>query len=58
MAFLQLQDKTGMIEGTVFSENYKKLHELLQEGTVVALQCSLSYRDEKPSLLIDNVKLL
>lgn len=58
MAFLKIQDKTGSIEAVVFPETFAKIGNLIKEGTVVALECSLSDRDEKKSILIDNIKVL
>lgn len=58
MAFVTIHDKTGVAEGVVFPESFKKIGQLLKEGTVVALQCSVSDRNEKTSLLIDNLKVL
>ena len=42
MAFLKIQDKTGSIEAVVFPETFAKIGYLIKEGTVVALECSLS----------------
>lgn len=58
MAFVQVQDKTGISEAVVFSETYKKIGPLLVEGSVVAIQCSATNRNDKKSLLIDNIKVL
>jgi DNA polymerase-3 subunit alpha len=58
MAFLKIQDKTGSIEAVVFPETFAKIGYLIKEGTVVALECSLSDRDEKKSILIDDLKVL
>lgn len=58
MAFVTLHDKTGITEGVVFPEAFKKIGTLLKEGTVVALQCSVSNRDDKKSIFIDNIKVL
>lgn len=58
MAFVQVQDKTGTIEGVVFPETFKTVGPLLIEGSVVALQCTLSDRNDKKSILIDKIKAL
>lgn len=58
MAFLKIQDKTGSIEAVIFPETFAKIGNLVKEGTVVAIECSLSDRDEKKSILIDNIKVL
>lgn len=58
MAFLVVQDKTGVIEAVVFPETFTKIGSLIKDGIVVALECSASNRDGKNSLLIDNIKVL
>ena len=58
MAFVQVQDKSGIAEAVVFPETYKKIGASLIEGAVVAIQCSATNRDERKSLLIDNIKVL
>lgn len=58
MAFLTLTDKTGTIEGVVFPDSYKAVGQILQEGAVVAMQCEVADREDRRSLLIDNVKIL
>lgn len=58
MAFIQVQDKTATSEAVVFPETYKKIGALLAEGSVVAMQCSATNRDDRKSLLIDNIKVL
>ncbi len=58
MAFVTLHDKTGTAEGVVFPETYKKIGALLKEGSVVAIQCTVANRDDRKSILIDNLKVL
>lgn len=58
MAFVSLHDKTGTAEGVVFPEVFKKIGQLLKEGSVVAMQCSVGDRQEKKSILIENIKVL
>jgi DNA polymerase III subunit alpha len=58
MAFLGVQDKSGFAEAVVFPETYQKIGQLLQEGTIAVLQCSVSDRQEKKALLIENIKIL
>lgn len=58
MAFLQVQDKSAVVEAVVFSDAYKKLQTLLIPGSVVAMECSVSNRDDKKSLVIENIKVL
>ena len=58
MAFLTLSDKTGTIEAVIFPETFKKIGTSVTEGMVAVFQCSISNRDDRKSLLIDNIKLL
>ncbi len=58
MAFVTISDMSGIAEGVVFPENYKKIGALLKEGSVVAMECSATNRDERKSILIDNIKVL
>lgn len=58
MAFVQLQDKTGNVEGVVFPETFKELSGILKENTVAALVCSVSVRQEKKTLLIEQAKII
>ena len=58
MAFVTLHDKSGVAEGVIFPESFKKIGALLKEGIIVAVQCSVGNRDERKSLLIDNIKVL
>jgi len=58
MAFIMLHDKTGNIEGVVFPEAYKKIGQLLAEGSVAVFQCDLVQREDRTSLFINNLKIL
>lgn len=58
MAFLKVQDKTGSIEAVIFPDTFAKIGSTVKEGIVVAMECSVSDRDEKKSLLVDNIKVL
>ncbi len=58
MAFVTLHDKSGSAEGVVFPEAYKKIGALLKEGSVVAMSCSVSNRNDKKSIFIENIKVL
>jgi DNA polymerase-3 subunit alpha len=58
MAFVSLSDMTGTAEGVVFPENFKKIGQLLKEGSVVAMECSAAKKDDRKSILIDNIKVL
>lgn len=58
MAFLTLSDISGTGEGVVFPETYKKIGPLLKEGIVIAMECSPANREDRKSILIDNIKVL
>lgn len=58
MAFLSITDKTGTIEGVVFPETYKTIGHLIHEGSIVAMKCTVADRDERRSVLIDDIKVL
>ncbi|HVY35692.1 MAG TPA: DNA polymerase III subunit alpha [Candidatus Paceibacterota bacterium] len=58
MAFVALHDKTASAEGVVFPETFKKIGPDLKEGIVAAIQCAVSDRQDKKSLLIEDIKVL
>jgi DNA polymerase-3 subunit alpha len=58
MAFLTIQDKTGTAEAVVFPESFKTMGPLLEEGKVAAMKCSVSDRNDRKSILIDEIKIL
>jgi len=58
MAFIVLGDKDNQIEMTAFPETYKALQEVLRPSNCVAVKGKLQIRNEEPSILIDNAKLL
>lgn len=58
MAFITLHDKSASVEAVVFPESFKKIGAILKQGVVAAIQCSVSDRQEKKSLLVENIKVL
>ena len=58
MAFVTLSDKTGTAEAVVFPESYKEVGDKLKEGTVVAIQCDVSERQDRVTIMIDKIKVL
>ena len=58
MAFIQLADKEGQIEMTAFPETYRALQEVLKTSNCVAVKGKLQLRNDEPTILIDNAKLL
>ncbi|MBQ4152756.1 MAG: DNA polymerase III subunit alpha, partial [Oscillospiraceae bacterium] len=52
MAFVNLEDKTGVIEITVFPNLYQRLGDGLQDGKVILVQGTVSIKEEEaPKLL-------
>ncbi len=58
MAFVGLSDKSASAEGVVFPESFKSIGANLSEGSVVAMKVSISERQEKISVLIEQLKVL
>jgi DNA polymerase-3 subunit alpha len=58
MAFLTIQDKSGTAEAVIFPEAFKKIGTLVKEGIVAAMKCSIAMRGEKPTIMIDDMKVL
>ncbi len=58
MAFIVLTDTENQIEVTAFPETYKALQEVLKPASCIAVKGKLQIRNEEPSILIDNAKLL
>lgn len=58
MAFLTIQDKSGVSEAVIFPEAFKKIGPLVKEGIVAAMKCSIAQRGEKPTIMIDDLKVL
>ena len=55
MAFLQLEDLTGKIEGVVFPETYQQLQEKLVENKPFILAGTVNKREEGISLLVNTI---
>lgn len=58
MAFMQLEDFEGIMEAVIFPYLFEKQGDELAVGRVVALKGSVSRRDERISLAINELKLL
>lgn len=58
MAFVSLRDKTGSAEAVLFADAYKELKDILVPGAIVAIQCGVSDRNDRKSLLIGKAKRL
>lgn len=58
MAFVTLSDHTGTGEAVIFPESFKEIGHLAKEGTVVAMQCDVSERQDRVTIMIDKIKVL
>lgn len=58
MAFIQLVNKKDRIEMTAFPETYRALQDILRTSNCVAVKGKLQLRNDEPTILIDNAKLL
>ena len=56
MAFLQLEDLSGVIEGIVFPKTYEKIVEGLKEDRIVLLKGRVSIKEEEdPKLIVESI---
>jgi DNA polymerase-3 subunit alpha len=58
MAFLTIQDKSGVAEAVVFPEAFKTIGPLIKEGIVAAMKCSVAERGDKITIMIEDIKVL
>lgn len=58
MAFIQLANQTDQIEMTAFPETYRALQEVLKTSNCVAVKGRLQLRNDEPTILLENAKLL
>ncbi len=59
MAYVTVEDDTGVMERMAFSQTLRQYGSLLREGTAVILQGRISVREEKePQLILNGVQLL
>jgi DNA polymerase-3 subunit alpha len=58
MAFIGLRDKTGFAEAVLFPEAYKDYSQVVTEGAVLAIQCSVTDKNDRKSVIIDKAKVL
>jgi DNA polymerase III subunit alpha len=56
MAFVTLEDKTGSLDLVVFPKIYSRFKDILQEETVVVAVGTINSRDDRMSLLVEDVK--
>ena len=55
MAMITLEDRTGSIDGVVFSDTYARFAHLIQPDAMVFIKGQVDRRREEPSIRIDNV---
>jgi DNA polymerase-3 subunit alpha len=55
MVFFKLKDMSGEIECVVFPKQYEDLKHRIKDDTVIEIKYQISLREEKKSLIIDNV---
>ncbi len=58
MAFVSVWDKTGAAEAVVFADTFKEIKDVLIPGAVLAVECGVSDRNDRISLLISKAKKL
>jgi DNA polymerase III subunit alpha len=55
MSFLTINDGISVTEAVMFSETHAKYFPLLQDGQAVSIEGSVSFRNEKTSIIIDKL---
>lgn len=58
MAFFTVESLQGPCEMIAFTRTYEDKKDLLLEDNIVTCRVRVNFRDEKPSLIVDNVVLL
>lgn len=55
MAFVELEDKEGKIDGVIFPDTYEKISLELIENNVIFIEASISTRNDELSLIINDM---
>lgn len=55
MAFVSIEDMTGEAEGIVFADILASNRNVIQKGRAVHINAKLSYKDEEPKLIIEQI---
>lgn len=58
MAFISISDDTGNIDGTLFPLVFSKYKNVLRKGAVCLGRCNVEIRNEKNSLIFDNIAVV
>ncbi|OGX39220.1 MAG: DNA polymerase III subunit alpha [Omnitrophica WOR_2 bacterium RIFCSPHIGHO2_02_FULL_52_10] len=56
MAILRVEDMDGEVEAVVFPSSYEKLANYIHEGEVVFLSGKVSFRDNDPKIIVEDMK--
>jgi DNA polymerase-3 subunit alpha len=56
MALLTIEDIEGHVDAVVFPSAYNDLSAYLNEGQVVFIMGKVSFREERPNLIVENIK--
>ena len=54
MAFINMFDETGSLEGVIFPRTFSKLRDIFQINKVILVKGKVNDRDGRLSILIDN----
>lgn len=55
MAFVDLEDMTGEVEGLVFADTFAVFRDLLQRGRAVHIAAKVSFKDDAPKLIVQKI---
>ncbi len=55
MAFVTLEDTSGEAEGIVFADIFAGNRDIIQKGRIVFLNAKLSYKDDEPKLIVEQI---
>lgn len=58
MAFIRIADFSGSIEAVAFPRTYTEFKDAIELDKCVAIKAKISKKDDKPSLMIEKVKVL
>ncbi len=56
MAIVRIEDMEGEVEGVIFPKAYQNLAEYLKEGDVVFVKARVSFRDQEPKLIVNDLR--
>ena len=56
MAFLQIEDMTGKVDGVVFPKTYEEIKDLLRENALLVLTGKVDKREDESQLIVDTAE--